>query len=104
MYMKSVSPGLPPTLQVEFTPGVLRPSESRQAVITFKPTAAQAYAARLPLEVNGLYTVHVDMRGEGSQMRLEVADPSKKTVHFGGVSRGQSSTRVVQVISAHAVI
>lgn len=79
------------------TPGLMQPSESRQAVITFKPSAAQAYSARLPLEVNGLYTVHVDMKGEGAHMRLEVADPSKRSVNFGGVPRGQSSTRVVQV-------
>ena len=55
------------------------------------------FSTRLPLEINGLYTVNVDLKGEGAIMRLEVADPGKRTVNFGGVPRTQSSTRVVQV-------
>ena len=83
--------------QLELVPGVLQPGESRQGVITFKPSAQGPYTARLPLEVNGLYTVAVELRGEGAHMALEVADQAKRTVNFGGVTRGQSSTRVVQV-------
>lgn len=84
---------------MELTPGVLKPGESRDAVITFKPSAMQPYSSRLPLEINGLYTLNVDLKGEGASLALEVADPSKRTVNFGGVARAQSSTRVVQVIN-----
>ncbi len=85
--------------QVDMPAGLVAPGESRQAVITFKPSAAAPYAARLALEVNGLYTVNVDLKGEGAVMRLEVADAAKRAVNFGGVQRGQGSTRMVQVVN-----
>lgn len=78
---------------------MLAPSEQRNALITFRPSAVQPYAARLPLEVNGLYCVHVDLRGEGAVVRLEASNPAKRTAHFGGVQVGASASRAVSVVN-----
>lgn len=84
---------------LEAQAGVLQPGESRDYVMTFTPTAAVAYAVVLPLEVNGLYTVNVEFKGEGSVMRVELVNPLQHTVQFGPVTRGTSSTRVVALVN-----
>lgn len=46
---------------------VLQPGESKEGAITFQPAAAQRYALRMPFEVNGLFTVSVEvMNGQGN--------------------------------------
>lgn len=46
---------------------------------------AQVFAARLPLEINGLFTMHVDFKGEGTPMRVECANPDQQAISFGSV-------------------
>ncbi|EFJ42226.1 hypothetical protein VOLCADRAFT_67248 [Volvox carteri f. nagariensis] len=83
--------------QVDCGPLVLQPGESREWVVTFKPHAAVPAVLSLPLEINGLYTVHVEARGEGSPLRVEVANPAHRAINFGPVAASGSATRVVPV-------
>lgn len=78
---------------------VLQPGEVKEGAILFRPAAAQSYALRVPLEINGLYTVHLDVKGEGSPLRIEPVNPAQRTVHFGAVPRGQSATRTVSIVN-----
>lgn len=84
---------------LDFPPAMLQPGESRDATISFRPPGAQPYAMRLPLEVNGLYTVHVDFKGEGAPLRIEPANPTQRTVAFGAVPRGQGVSRIVPLVN-----
>lgn len=84
---------------VDMSSMVLKPGEQRDATITFSPTAAQPYSMQVPLEINGLYTINIDMKGEGCPMRIEVANPAQRTINFGAVNRGQSTTRAVQIVN-----
>ncbi|PNH08880.1 Hydrocephalus-inducing protein [Tetrabaena socialis] len=86
-------------IAVDCGPLVLQPGESREWVVTFKPRGASAARLSLPLEINGLYTVHVEAKGEGSPLRVEVANPAQRAVNFGPVSAGGSATRVVSVVN-----
>lgn len=51
----------------------------------------------LPLEVNGLYRVLINISGEGAPLRVELAAPTNKTVAFGAVARTQSASRVLKL-------
>ncbi|KXZ49496.1 hypothetical protein GPECTOR_21g722 [Gonium pectorale] len=85
--------------QVDCGPSVLQPGEAREWVVTFRPRGPAACSLSLPLEINGLYTVHVEVKGEGSPLRVEVANPAHRAINFGPVSQGGSTTRVVPVIN-----
>jgi hydrocephalus-inducing protein len=65
---------------------VLQPGQSAEGTITFKPGAEAQYALRIPLEVNGLYRVTVDVQGEGVPVRVEPLDASHRAVALGAVS------------------
>jgi hypothetical protein len=43
---------------------MLAPGQSIEVPVSFKPTAAQEYAAVMPLRVNGLYNMNVMLAGE----------------------------------------
>lgn len=78
---------------------VLQPGEVKEGALYFRPAAAQLYSVRVPLEVNGLYTVHVDAKGEGVPLKIEPLNPMQRVVNFGAVPRGQSVTRVTGIVN-----
>lgn len=43
----------------------------------------------MPLEINGLFTMHVDFKGEGTPMRVECVNPDQQAISFGSVSVAQ---------------
>lgn len=65
---------------------ILQPGESCEGTLAFRPLAETLYALRLPLEVNGLYRVSVDLHGEGVPVRVEPVDATQRSVNFGAVS------------------
>eukprot|EP00879_Flechtneria_rotunda_P018040 GHRR01018909.1.p1 GENE.GHRR01018909.1~~GHRR01018909.1.p1 ORF type:complete len:542 (+),score=201.99 GHRR01018909.1:696-2321(+) len=77
------------------SPCVLAPGHSQEVPITFKPTAAQKYNAVMPVRVNGLYNVNVNLSGEGVPLRVELAkaEQMQRGVAFGAVPHGSSSNR-----------
>lgn len=92
-------PAVSPDWEVDCSATVLQPGESHEWMVTFKPHAAVATALSLSIEINGLYTVHVEAKGEGSPLRVEVANPAHRAINFGPVAQGSSSTRVISVIN-----
>lgn len=58
------------------------------------------YREVLPVNINGLYTVKVSILGEGSPLRLELANPAYRSLNLGAVSQGGQTSKSVQVTSA----
>ena len=65
--------------------------------ITFTPCEARMYREVLPVNINGLYTVKVTLLGEGSPLRLELANPAHRSLNLGAVSQGGHTSKSVQV-------
>ncbi|KAJ9512718.1 hypothetical protein QJQ45_019009 [Haematococcus lacustris] len=92
--------GTPGSVWVVELPGcVLQSGASADGTISFRPEAEQHYTARLPLEINGLYTVAVELKGEGTPVRIEPVNPAHRAVNMGAVLKGQSSSRTVSLIN-----
>lgn len=53
------------------------------------------YKDTIQLEINGLYTINITTSGEGVPLLVGLADPGQRTVAFGAVPKGQSSSRVL---------
>jgi hypothetical protein len=51
-------------VQVMSSSCMLAPRQSTEIPVSFKPTAAQEYAAVVPLRVNGLYNINVMLAGK----------------------------------------
>ncbi|WIA13448.1 hypothetical protein OEZ85_007028 [Tetradesmus obliquus] len=83
--------------QVMSTSCMLAPGQSTEVPVTFKPTAAQEYAAVMPLRVNGLYNINIMLAGEGVPLRVELAKPEQlqRGVSFGAVPCGSSCSRTL---------
>ena len=81
------------------TKTVLAPGEHSEVTLTFAPPAAEAYSARVDFLVNGLWTVPVDVRGEGCEMRLELADGGQQRVELGALPLHQVGARQVTLVN-----
>ncbi len=55
--------------------------------------------ARAALQVAGLFTIPVQLRGEGCPLALELANPAQQRVNFGSVMARQSATRTVPLVN-----
>ena len=75
-------------MEVTAPPAVLAPGDSREIVIRFMPREEVAYKEVIPIEINGLMTVNVTVKGEGTPLRVELADASQKQVNFGSIRLG----------------
>ena len=58
--------------------------------VAFFPRGAGKARASIPFQINGMYTVHVDVSGEGVPLRVELANPEDASVNFGSLREGQS--------------
>ena len=57
-------------LEVISEPGILAPGGKLEAQIFFYPRELKKYNTRIPFEVNGLSTMFVDIRGQGTEMKV----------------------------------
>jgi len=78
---------------------VLAPGDEAEVTLVFSPPTADKFEVQLPFLVNGLSSVMVPLRGEGCELRLELADSSDQHVHFGSVHPQQQSSRSVSLIN-----
>ena len=84
-------------MTVDCPPGVLAPGASQDVSITFSPCEARLYREDIPFNINGLYTVKVAITGEGSPLKLELANAAHRSLNLGAVSRGGQTSKTVQV-------
>jgi hydrocephalus-inducing protein len=90
---------------VQLAPGqVLLPSTKENPIklevpIIFTPRIIKKYAETIKFDFNGLYTIDVNVNGEGIPMQLELVDPDQALVDFGIVSVGGDVTKTVSLVN-----
>ncbi len=88
-----------PELEVLCEPMTLPPHASREVQLVFIPREAREYSMAVEFEINGLYRHVVLLKGEGTSLRLELANPSMQQVNLGSIKPGQDVTRTVRLIN-----
>ena len=90
-------PSSAPFLAVGETPTSLEPGTSASVEVAFFPRDAGKARASIPFQINGMYTVHVDVSGEGVPLRVELANPEDASVNFGSLREEQSCAREIKI-------
>jgi hydrocephalus-inducing protein len=88
-----------PHLDVTCGPTVLKPGASVRIPIRFTPREVREYREVLEFEVNGMSKARVVVAGEGTLLKLELANPSQAEVSFGSLRVGQEASRAVRVVN-----
>ena len=88
-----------PFLSATTSKTVLAPGEVSEVLLTFSPPEVDAYEAVVPFVVNGLWNVDVKVRGEGCELKLELADPQQQQLNLGAVPVYQQVARQVNLIN-----
>ena len=57
------------------------------------------YDEIIKFELNGLYTVNVNVKGEGCLLKVELANPTQSLVALGSLRVGQEATRKVLLVN-----
>ena len=82
-----------PYLEVKSQPTMLRPNESIDIPIIFTARDVRKYDEIIKFELNGLYTVNVNVKGEGCLLKVELANPTQSLVALGSLRVGQEATK-----------
>merc|ERR1712147_589184 len=88
-----------PHLEVGTAGATLAPGEPLNVPIVFKPLKAVTYRDVVPFEISGLYTVQVAVTGEGTPLRVELANPAHATMTFGALRSGQMVQKDVRIVN-----
>ncbi len=93
-----------PHLDVRFRAGVLIPGCTTEAIVEFKPQKVAKHREEVIFEINGCYRQVVVVKGEGAKMKLELVDPTQKTVNLGMLQIGSKkkkscSTKTVAIVN-----
>ncbi|NXG68880.1 HYDIN protein, partial [Baryphthengus martii] len=89
-------------LEVDFPGYVLRPGGTVEVPITFYPREAASYCELIPFEINGLCQQTVEVRGRGTEMKVDVVEPQGRVVKLGALSIGQTVKKVVTIANNSA--
>ena len=91
-----------PHLSLKFESCLLSSGQTAEATFEFRPQDTISYSETVTFEVNGYYQKSIIIKGQGTRMKLELANPAQKIVKFGALwigleGRVQSSKTVVLV-------
>ncbi|NXG37545.1 HYDIN protein, partial [Dromaius novaehollandiae] len=89
-------------LEVDFRGCVLSPGGTVEVPITFYPREAVSYHELVPFEINGLSQQTVEVRGKGTEMKVDVVEPQRKVVKLGALSIGQTVKKIVTIANNSA--
>ncbi|NXE09199.1 HYDIN protein, partial [Lophotis ruficrista] len=89
-------------LEVDFPGCVLCPGGTVDVPITFYPREAASYHEVIPFEINGLCQQAVEVRGRGTEMKVDVVEPQGKVVKLGALSIGQIVKKTVTIANNSA--
>ncbi|KGL84882.1 Hydrocephalus-inducing protein, partial [Tinamus guttatus] len=84
-------------LEVECPGYMLAPGGTVEVPITFYPREAVSYHELVPFEINGLSQQTVEVRGRGTEMKVDVVEPQRKVVKLGALSIGQTVRKAVTI-------
>ncbi|XP_033116735.1 hydrocephalus-inducing protein homolog isoform X2 [Anneissia japonica] len=86
-------------LEVHFSAQVLQPNQCCDVHLTFYPREATKYHETIAFEVNGLSRQNVEILGQGTEMRVEVANPKDKNLNLGALRIGQTVKKTIPIIN-----
>ncbi|KFQ76081.1 Hydrocephalus-inducing protein, partial [Phaethon lepturus] len=89
-------------LVVDFPGYILRPRGTVEVPITFYPREVASYHELIPFEINGLCQQTVEVRGRGTEMKVDVVEPQGKVVKLGALSIGQMVKKFVTIANNSA--
>ncbi|NXS60518.1 HYDIN protein, partial [Brachypteracias leptosomus] len=89
-------------LKVDFPGCVLNPGGAVEVPITFYPRQITSYCELVPFEINGLCQQTVEVRGRGTEMKVDIVEPQGKVVKLGALSIGQTVKKIVTIANNSA--
>ncbi|NWU95982.1 HYDIN protein, partial [Upupa epops] len=89
-------------LEVDFQEHILHPGRTVEVPITFYPREVASYHELIPFEINGVYQQTVEVRGRGTEMKVDVVEPQGKVVKLGALSIGQTVKKVITIANNSA--
>lgn len=84
---------------MHFNSCILATKEEAQALFEFRPRDIMSYSESVIFEINGLFKKPIFIKGEGAQMKLELANPAQKLVKFGALRVGEKVKKDVKLIN-----
>lgn len=87
-------------LRLQALPTVLPEGASKSFVAAFAPALPGPFHARVPVEINGLYTVHVDLKATVVRRAVAPADRAMATVALGAVRVGKTKRCKVDLLNS----
>ncbi|XP_071670318.1 hydrocephalus-inducing protein homolog isoform X2 [Patagioenas fasciata] len=90
-------------LEMNFPGYILAPGQMVEVPITFYPREVTSYHELIPFEINDLYQQTVEVRGRGTEMKVDVVEPQGKVVKLGALSIGQTVKKIVTIANNSAV-
>eukprot|EP00794_Sanderia_malayensis_P018879 gene18879-20779_t len=88
-----------PHLEVVSEPGILSNGGKCEVDFLFYPRQLKTYHERVPFEINGLSMFYIDIEGQGTEMKIEVANPIDRKINLGALRIGKTSSRSVKIIN-----
>ena len=87
-------------LEIAFEPVLLKPNKHATCTFKFKPNHEGEYSDVIPFLINGTSTYKVNIRGYGSQMRIELKKRLKNDeLKFGSIRIGEIVRRKFTIIN-----
>jgi hydrocephalus-inducing protein len=80
----------------------LPPQQTIEVKFSFYPREAVKYREVVTFEINGLSQQNVEFLGQGTELKVEVADPRQKIVKFGALRVGQTLKKLIPVVNNSA--
>jgi hydrocephalus-inducing protein len=81
----------------------LIPGESADLEIFFYPRESASYNETVKIEVNGLSTVDLTLKGVGTEFKVEMVSPDSKNVNFGALRVGHAVSRTVKLMNKSSI-
>ncbi|XP_046359897.2 hydrocephalus-inducing protein homolog isoform X3 [Haliotis rufescens] len=86
-------------LHHNFEAGVVAPGQSVDVTFTFYPRETMRYHEVVTFEINGLSKQSVEFVGQGTEMKIEVADPKHKIVNLGPKYVGDVVKKYIPIVN-----
>jgi len=86
-----------PYLELDASPTNLSPGQSEEIAVTFMPRELRDYHEVIGFNINGLYTVNVEVTGSGHECDISLANPNQFNFSLGAVPVGTVVERRIRV-------
>ena len=86
-------------LRHDFDAQVIPAGQTIDVTFSFVPNTSKKYHEVVNFEINGLSQQHVDFYGQGTELKVEVADPRNKVVKLGALRVGQTLKKQVPIVN-----